>query len=79
MALALPEDFALSRRQILQVLALASGLDGSAQEGKFRLGELKAGLEFVGQDEVVRLLRAAEMDGRALEQLRLRIGDGRRG
>jgi hypothetical protein len=77
-ALALPEDFALSRRQILQVLTLASGLDGSATEGKYRLQELKKGLEFVGQDEVVRLLRAAEGDGRALELLKVRIGDGRR-
>jgi len=72
---ALPEDFALSRRQILQLLSLASFLDGSVDEGKFRLIEMNIGLEHIGQDEVVRLLKAGEMDGRAMEQLKLRIGD----
>lgn len=72
---ALPDNFALSRRQILQLLTLASFLDGTASDDKFSLVELRNGLEILGQDEVVRLLRAANSDGRAMEQLKLRLGD----
>jgi hypothetical protein len=75
---ALPENFALSRRQILQLISFTSFLDGSGEEGKLRLGEMRRALEGLGQNEVVRLLKLGESDGASLELLRLRLGDVRR-
>ena len=75
---ALPESFALRKKEISQLIGLTNFLDGTISEEKFGLVEMRVGLEIVGQDEVVRLLRAANSDPSAIEHLRMRLGDTRR-
>lgn len=75
---ALPESFALRKKEMLQLIGLTNFLDGTICEERFGLVEMRVGLEIVGQDEVVRLLRAANSDPRAMEHLRMRLGDVRR-
>jgi hypothetical protein len=70
----LPENFALSRKQILQLIGLVGFAEGS---DKFEMVEVKRGLDQLGEGEVVRLLKVAETDGRAMEQLKLGIRDVR--
>jgi len=72
----LPENFALSRKQILQLIGVVGGADVDGR-GKFEMVEVKKGLEELGEGEVLRLLKGAETDGRAAEQIRLAIRDVR--
>lgn len=77
MAHAQPESFELRRGDVKKLVDLTNSLDASVDGGKLSLVEMKRCLEIVGQDEVKRLLRAADADPRALQQLRMRLTDAK--
>lgn len=77
MAHAQPESFELRRGDVKKLVDLTNSLDASVDGEKLSLVEMKRCLEIVGQDEVKRLLRAADADPRALQQLRMRLTDAK--
>lgn len=77
MAHAQPESFELKRADVKKLVELTNSLDASIDGEKLSLVEMKRCLQIVGQDEVKRLLRGAESDPRALQQLKMRLGDAK--